>query len=343
MSDNETPPQQPTDTLALFSKYLERDQELRSRDQELRQEYLEHNRKEFRQKKWKNIAVIAFFGVPVLIWLALIGDVIKAKSIMGDYVSLVRVEGVIEASKPASATKLAPAIKKAFEDKDAKGVVFVINSPGGTPVQADLIHAAIKENAAKHPDKPYIAVGEDFMTSGAYWVASAAPEICVNKSTLTGSIGVIVSSFGVDLTKFAEKFGIERRVTTAGTNKNRNDMFLPRLPDDVKKLKTLLGEIHQHFIARVVDSRNGRLKADKTLAFSGDHWTGEKAVEMGLVDGLCDLSSVLRDKFGVDVVADYTPRATFYDKMKNTFSTGSSLWDLFSSVAIGDTPQILAM
>jgi len=338
MSDIQQP-QGSHDTTEVLSKLVDH----LSRDHELRQDYLKHNEAEFKHRKWKNRALIVVFGAPALLWMLMIADVIKARSIVGDYVSLVRVEGVISADKPASAKKLVPAIKQAFEDEDAKGVVLVINSPGGTPVQADLIHSAIKQFSQENPDKPYIAVGEDFMTSGAYWVASAAPEICVNKSTVTGSIGVIVSSFGVDLTKFAKNYGIERRVTTAGNNKNRNDMFLPQIPDDVAKMQQMLTEVHQHFMSTVLTSRNGRLKAEEKVAFSGDHWTGEKAVEMGLADGFCDLSSVLRDKFNVEVVADYTPRATFYDNMKRALSTETRMSEIVNWLNVSNSPQILAM
>lgn len=334
---NNEPTKEATDTLA------ERMLEYMNRDYELRKSYLEHNKQDLKQRKWKTRAVIVIFGLPLVFWVLMIADIIKARSIVGDYVALVRIDGVITPESPASAAKLVPAIKKAFEDADAKGVVLLINSPGGTPVQADIIYQAIMKYRKEYPDKKVVAVGEDMLTSGAYWIASSAEEIVVNRSTLTGSIGVIASGFGVDLRKFAEKYGLERRVQTAGLNKNRNDMFLPQKKEDLEKTKEVLTAMHNNFKRAVLEGRGDRVNGDKTIVFSGDYWTGDKAIEMGLVDKLGDLSQVLRKVFDVKMVADYSPKPTFYDNMKRAFSAEVVMENLVNFLSLGGQVQYRAM
>jgi protease IV len=219
------------------------------------------------------------------------------------YVSLVRMNGEIGPGKEASAESLNPLLTRAFEDKHAVGVVLVVNSPGGTPVQASLIHDRILQLRKVHPGKKLVVVGEDMLTSGAYLVAVAADKIVVNRSTVAGSIGVISRGFG--FTGAMEKLGIERRTLTAGSNKNRMDPFGPVEAGDTVKLERVLGQIHDHFTDTVKAGRQGRLKASPDDLFTGDFWTGGEAVELGLVDELSDLPSVLRDEFRVKRTREY--------------------------------------
>lgn len=232
-----------------------------------------------------------------------------------NYVSLVRMNGEIGPDAKISAAKYIPAIKTAFEDKDARGVVIEINSPGGAPVQSALIHDRLISLRKQYPEKRLIVIGEDYMASGGYLIATGSETIYANRSTVTGSIGVISSSFGVDLNKYAEKFGIERRVFTAGDHKDRLDKFKPVKNEDVNKMQSVLGQMHNHFIAAVLETRADRLRGDKKELFSGDYWTGEQALALGLIDGLSDLSTVIKTEFNVEDVVDYTPKSSILDKI----------------------------
>lgn len=301
------------------------------RDYELRKLYLQHNHQELKQKKWKTRAFVVVFGLPLLFWIFVIGSATKNGAIMGDHVALVRINGLIGPDQSASANKLVPAIKNAFHNDRVKGILLLINSPGGTPVQSDIIYSNIKRLKAQYPNKQVIAIGEDMLTSGAYWVASSADHIYVNQSTITGSIGVIASSFAFDLRKFAHQYGLERRVQVSGSYKNRNDMFSPQSDQDIKKTDAILMRLHDHFKNAVLDERSGRLKVEVEQLFSGDYWTGDTAFEMGLVDNLGDLSTVLEDVFEIDKVKDYTPIQSVYDNIKQSFSA-HTFWDLIVSM-----------
>lgn len=247
---------------------------------------------------WRNIRFFAVFGLGAMLSLSSYQMVRQNKDNtkgLVDYVSLVRIEGEIGPNAKASAEKLNPLLEKAFSDEKAKGVVLVVNSPGGTPVQSSLIHDQI-ERLKKEHHKKVVVVGEDMLTSGAYYIAVAADKIFVNPSTVAGSIGVIAPSFGFD--KAMEKLGIERRVLTSGVSKNRLDPFSPMRTEDREKLSGVLNNLHQHFIAAVKAGRKN-LKGDHDSLFSGDFWTGDEAVKLGLADGLAGLEEVLDKEFKV--------------------------------------------
>jgi len=285
------------------------------------------------------IYVIGPLHLPLLVYLLVIGDVIRGKAIHGDYVALVRVQGEIMPNALASANNLVPTIKRACEDEDAKGVVLHINSPGGTPVQADQIYQAIMECRTKN-HKKVIAVGEDALTSGAYWIAVAADAIYVNASTMTGSIGVKTDGFGVDLSRRLAEYGIERRVQTAGENKNRSDMFKPLSEADKSKTNELLTELHRNFIDVVKTNRGPRLVADPNVAFSGDYWSGRTALTMGLVDGLADMPKVLHDVYQVEQVVDYSPQPSMLDNLRRGINVSTLIDTLFRG---SSEPRFVAM
>jgi protease-4 len=198
-----------------------------------------------------------------------------------------------------------PSLNRAFADKAAKGVILLINSPGGSPVQASIIHDKIEQLKKKY-HKKVIEVGEDTRASGAYLVATAADKIYVNSDTITGSIGVIMNGFGFADT--IKKLGITRRVFTAGTNKDRMDPFLPLNPVDTTKIHKVLNAVHQNFINDVLAGRKGKLHGDQKELFSGDFWTGQQATQLGLVDGTANLWTVMQDQFGVQHYKSYSAR-----------------------------------
>jgi len=218
-------------------------------------------------------------------------------------VPVVRLAGVIGFSTPLkpglTLASVARALERAFNMRTARAVALLINSPGGSPVQSHQIYSRIRQLAAESA-RPVIAFAEDVAASGGYMIACAADEIFCDPSSIVGSIGVVVGSFGFP--KLMDKLGVERRLYTSGEHKAMLDPFLPENPQDVERLKALQRDIHQEFIDLVKRSRGARLKGPEKTLFSGEYWTGGKAIEFGLADGIGDLRATLRARFGDDVV-----------------------------------------
>ncbi len=191
-------------------------------------------------------------------------------------------------------------IKKAFSIKKAPAVAISINSPGGSPVQSHLIHDQIRSLAKKNKKKVLI-FAEDVAASGGYLIACSGDEIYANQSSIIGSIGVIYSSFG--FTELISKIGVQRRVYTAGKNKSTLDPFMEEKKEDIDRLKNIQLDLHKDFIEVVENSRSNKLKKDSGIElFSGEFWSGRKAKELGLIDGIGNAEKVLKEKFGEDVV-----------------------------------------
>jgi signal peptide peptidase SppA len=218
-------------------------------------------------------------------------------------VPVVRLSGVIGMSSPLRPglmlASVARQLERAFATRRARAVALLINSPGGSPVQSHLIYLRIRSLAAEKK-LPVIAFAEDVAASGGYMLACAADEIICDPSSIVGSIGVLGGTFGFP--KLMEKLGIERRIYTSGERKATLDPFLPERPDEVERLKLIQREIHDDFIALVKERRGAHLAGPETDLFSGEYWTGRTAVELGLVDAIGDLRSVLRERFGDKVV-----------------------------------------
>ncbi|HEY9359004.1 MAG TPA: S49 family peptidase [Xanthobacteraceae bacterium] len=218
-------------------------------------------------------------------------------------VPVVRLAGVIGFSTPLkpglTLATVARALERAFNMRTARAVALLINSPGGSPVQSHQIYSRIRQLAAESA-RPVIAFAEDVAASGGYMIACAADEIFCDPSSIVGSIGVVGGSFGFP--KLMDKLGVERRLYTSGEHKAMLDPFLPENPQDVERLKALQRDIHQEFIDLVKRSRGARLKGPEKTLFSGEYWTGGKAIEFGLADGIGDLRATLRARFGDDVV-----------------------------------------
>src|SRR6201997_5630725 len=201
---------------------------------------------------------------------------------------------------------VAKMLERAFSVKHARAVALLINSPGGSPVQSRQIYLRIRQLAAEK-SLPVLVFVEDVAASGGYMIACAGDEIFCDPSSILGSIGVVGGSFGFQ--ELIKKVGIERRLYTAGAHKAMLDPFLPENPDDVAKLKALQREIHQIFIALVKESRGARLKgADDTL-FTGEYWAGETSIALGLADGIGDIRSTLRARYGEKVLTPVTAPA----------------------------------
>src|SRR5256712_6430590 len=218
-------------------------------------------------------------------------------------VPVVRLSGLIGAVTPLrpgmSLAGVARTLERAFSMKNAKAVALVINSPGGSPVQSRQIHLRIRQLAAEKK-LPVLVFVEDVAASGGYMIGCAGDEIFCDPSSILGSIGVVGGSFGFQ--ELIKRIGVERRLYTAGEHKAMLDPFLPENPEDVERLKALQRDIHQDFIGLVKRSRGARLKGPEKTLFSGEYWTGSKAIELGLSDGIGDLRATLRARFGEDVV-----------------------------------------
>src|ERR1700691_170697 len=217
-------------------------------------------------------------------------------------VPVVRLTGVIGFSTPLrprlSLAGVDRTLDKAFATKNASAVALAINSPGGSPVQSHLIFRRIRELADEHK-RPVIAFIEDAGASGGYMIACAGDEVIADPYSIVGSIGVVGGSFGFD--KLIAKIGIERRLSTSGEHKAMLDPFLPEDAGDVERLKKLQNEIHDGFIALVKARRGNKLKGPEDELFSGEYWTGNRALELGLIDAIGDLRSTLRERFGEKV------------------------------------------
>ncbi len=217
-------------------------------------------------------------------------------------VPVVRLSGVIGLATPLkpglTLANTAKPLEKAFAMRNAQAVALLINSPGGSPVQSHLIYQRIRQLAVEN-DRKVIAFAEDVAASGGYMIACAADEIICDVSSIVGSIGVVGGSFGFH--GLMEKLGIERRLYTSGERKAMLDPFLPEKPEDVERLKEVQREIHDAFIDLVKRSRGVRLTGPEKTLFSGEFWTGRKAVELGIADGVGELRATLRARFGDDV------------------------------------------
>jgi len=217
-------------------------------------------------------------------------------------VAVLRLSGVIGQVGPLrsglSLARLADPIQRAFSMPRVKCVALAINSPGGSPVQSALIARRIRQLAAEK-EVPVVAFAEDVAASGGYWLACAADEIYADANSIIGSIGVIASGFG--FSELIAKIGVERRIYTAGEKKSLLDPFRPENPDDVARLKAVQAEIHDNFQSWVRERRGDRLAASPETIFSGEFWSGQKAQELGLIDGIDDLRSAMRRRFGDEV------------------------------------------
>jgi serine protease SohB len=214
-------------------------------------------------------------------------------------VPVVRFSGVIGMGTPLRPGLMLSAaarpLERAFSTRNARAVALVINSPGGSPTQSHLILRRIRQ-LAEEKNLPVLAFIEDVGASGGYMLACAADEIICDQYSIVGSIGVVGGSFGFP--KLMEKLGIERRIYTSGERKVMLDPFEPEKPEDVKRIRMIQKEIHGHFIALVKERRGAKLKGPDKALFSGEFWTAQTAIELGLADSIGDMRSTLRARYG---------------------------------------------
>jgi protease IV len=239
----------------------------------------------------------------------------------GKHTAMVELNGLIAPGNDASAENINSALQAAFKDKNTQGVVLRINSPGGSPVQSQTIYDEMRRLRKKYPDIPLYAVVEDICASGGYFVAAGADRIYVSRSSIVGSIGVLMNGFG--FTGLMEKIGVDRRLITAGENKGMLDPFSPVNPRDVAHVKEMVNDIHQQFIGVVREGRGTRLKETPDM-FSGLIWTGQKSVDLGLADGFGTLDSVARDVVKAEKIVDFSVKEGFAEKFARRFGAAAA-------------------
>jgi protease-4 len=226
----------------------------------------------------------------------------------GDYAAVVRMDGEISASKLLNASNYAEPLAKAFHDDNAKGVALVINSPGGSPAQSQLIHDMINRLEAE-TGKRAIVVSEDYLASGAYMIAVSADKIYAPTTGFVGSIGVVMP--GYDLSEFAERYGIRDRTFTAGESKAPFNMLKSPTERDIEKVHEYLTDLHEEFIRLVKEGRGERIENAGVNLFTGEVWTGLRAERLGLTDGHLSLQDAIEAEFGVDQTRIYSPKLGF--------------------------------
>lgn len=268
-----------------------------------------------RARRWRTFVRMSWLIFLIgLVWFA-IDRSGASPDVSTPHTAVVEIEGEIASDADANAEMIVAAMRAAFEDAGSRAVVLLINSPGGSPVQAGIINDEIRRLKAKH-NKPVYAVVEETCASAAYYIAVAADQIFVDKASIVGSIGVLMDGFG--FTALMEKLGIERRLMTAGENKGFLDPFSPQTPTQRAYAQAMLDQIHQQFIDVVKAGRGQRLK-ETPETFSGLFWSGQQAIELGLADQFGSLDSVARDVVKAEEVIDYTRRENVAERLAKRF------------------------
>lgn len=266
-------------------------------------------------RRWRIFTRLAWLVFLIAVaWVLLARDA-TSTSKSTPHTAVVDIKGEIAAGAEASAEFVVAAMRSAFEDSGSQAVVLLINSPGGSPVQAGIINDEIIRLKAKY-NKPVYAVVEETCASAAYYIAAAADDIYVDKASIVGSIGVLMDGFG--FTGTMEKLGVERRLLTAGENKGFLDPFSPQTEKQRAYAQAMLDQIHQQFIHVVKEGRGDRLKPTSDT-FSGLFWTGQQAVEMGLADHLGNLDYVAREVVKAEDIIDYTRRDNVAERLVKKF------------------------
>lgn len=271
-------------------------------------------------RRWKTFVRLSWLAFFVfLVWFAMHRS--TATSVSTPHTAVVELKGEIADGADASAEFINAALRAAFEDEGAKAVVLLINSPGGSPVQAGMMNDEIVRLKAKHKKPVYAVVGET-CASAAYYVAASADRIFVDKASIVGSIGVLMDGFG--FTGLMDKLGVERRLMTAGENKGFLDPFSPQTDKQRVYAQAMLDQIHQQFITVVKNGRGQRLKETPEM-FSGLFWTGQQAIELGLADQLGSLDYVAREIVKTEEIIDYTRRENVAERLAKKF--GAAIGD----------------
>ena len=293
--------------------------------------YLKEQR---RARQWRNGLRLAWLVFLVVISWVVLHRGASSTSTSTAHTAVIEIKGEIDADGLAGSGAVVTSLRLAFEDEGSQAVVLLINSPGGSPVQAGIINDEILRLKKKH-NKPVYAVVEESCASAAYYIAVAADQIYVDKASIVGSIGVLMDGFG--FTGLMDKLGIERRLMTAGENKGFLDPFSAQTKTQRAHAQAMLDQIHQQFIGVVRKGRGDRLKETPEL-FSGLFWNGQRAVELGLADGLGSLDYVARDIVKAEDLVDYTQRDNVAERLVKRF--GASVGEGMGRVMRASLPNL---
>ncbi len=289
-----------------------------------------------RSRRWGIFfKILTFAYIAVILFMFSKASSLTTASSSEKHTALVELNGVIADNETANADSIVTALRDAFDNENSAGVILRINSPGGSPVQSGYIYDEIIRLRDKNPDTPLYAVITDICASGGYYIASAADKIYADKASIVGSIGVRMDNFGfVDA---MEKLGVERRTLTAGENKALLDPFLPINEDTTAHMQVMLSEIHQQFIDAVKKGRGDRLDTSVEGLFSGLIWTGEAAVNIGLIDGLASSSYIAREVIGEESIVNYTVKEDLLERFAERL--GSTVAQVISTQFFSPTPR----
>ena len=293
--------------------------------------YLKEQR---RARQWRNGLRLAWLVFLVVMSWVVLHRGASSTSTSTAHTAVIEIKGEIDADGLAGSGAVVTSLRLAFEDEGSQAVVLLINSPGGSPVQAGIINDEILRLKKKH-NKPVYAVVEESCASAAYYIAVAADQIYVDKASIVGSIGVLMDGFG--FTGLMDKLGIERRLMTAGENKGFLDPFSAQTKTQRAHAQAMLDQIHQQFIGVVRKGRGDRLKETPEL-FSGLFWNGQRAVELGLADGLGSLDYVARDLVKAEDLVDYTQRDNVAERLVKRF--GASVGEGMGRVMRASLPNL---
>ncbi len=271
-----------------------------------------------RTRRWGILfkSLILLYLFVVLFAVLRVGPLAPGEADTTAHTAVVDVNGLIAPGTDASADRIIRGLESAFADPQTRGVLLRINSPGGSPVQAGMVYDAIGRLREQYPDTPVYAVASDMCASGGYYIAAAADRVFANRASVVGSIGARIGGFG--FVEAMEDLGIERRMITAGENKALLDPFLPQAEGEVAHMEDMVDRIHQQFVQAVKDGRGDRLASDADVdLFSGLIWTGDRALELGLVDELATPGQVAREVIGAEQMVDFTPRKDFLQRISD--------------------------
>lgn len=266
-------------------------------------------------RRWRTFTRLAWLAFFVFLLWTLMHRGAPSTDKTTPHTAVIEIKGEIAPEGDASAEAVVASMRTAFEDGGAQAVVLLINSPGGSPVQAGIINDEIKRLKSKYK-KPVYAVVEESCASAAYYVAAATDRIFVDKASIVGSIGVLMDGFG--FTGLMDKLGVERRLMTAGENKGFLDPFSPQTEKHRVFAQSMLDQVHRQFIDAVKAGRGKRLKETPEL-FSGLFWTGQQAIELGLADQLGNLDFVAREVVKAEEVVDYTRHENVAERLAKKF------------------------
>lgn len=267
-----------------------------------------------RQRRWANL----FKGAMLLYLVAIAWGIMAGgkgatkEDVKPEHIAKIQLSGMISESSDFNAQDVGDLLNRAFSNKNSVGVILELNSPGGSPVQSKYIYDEINRYKVAYPDKPVKAVISDVCASGCYYVASAADEIIADGASIVGSIGVIMSGFG--FADAIEKLGVERRVIAAGKNKALLDPFSSRKPEHIAHIEGMLSVVHEQFIDAVITGRKGKLTREQDI-YNGLVWSGEQALDIGLIDSLGSTYTASSIGYPTDRVVNYEKSYTTLEKL----------------------------